>query len=217
VLVMAATVLAGLIVGTRGPAGASGPAPAGSERPALMAGLSFSGQLSTLGPRQLAAALDDAVNVGAGWIRDGLSWAAVQPFPAGPDDWSGFDRVVAAARQRHLHLLVILGSTPAWDRPADCRQPTCAPERDAPFAAFAAAAVRRYAPLGVHAWEIWNEPNTLQFWRPGPDPARYASLLRAAAAAIRGADPAAAVISGGLAAVPTSPRSIDGRQFLEEL
>lgn len=220
-LAVAATVLTGLVVGARGPAGATGSpgtsASSGSGRSALIAGISFSGQLSTMGPRQLATALDDTVNVGAGWIREGLSWAAVQPVPAGPENWSGFDNVVAGANRRHLRLLVILGSTPAWDRPATCRQPTCAPERTAPFAAFAAAAVRRYAPLGVHAWEIWNEPNTLRFWRPGPDPAQYAALLRAAGSAIKGADPGATVVSGGLATVPTSRQSIDSRRFLSDV
>lgn len=216
VVVMAA--VAALLVGGRGfaRAGATpdGSSPAGTAGPALVGGVSFSGQLSTLGPDALAAALDDTVSVGAHWVREGLSWSAVQPLPAAPPDWSGFDRVVAGARQRGLHLLVIIGSSPAWARPAGCRVPTCAPARPAQFAAFADAAVRRYAPLGVHAWEIWNEPNTTRFWHPGPDPARYAAVLGAAASAIKSADPAATVVSGGLASVPSSRQSIDARQFL---
>ena len=73
------------------------------------------------------------------------------------------------------------------------------PADPAAFARFAAQAARRYAPLGVHHWEIWNEPNLAAFWMPRADPAAYARLLVDAAAAIRAADPRAVVILGGLA------------------
>ncbi len=47
----------------------------------------------------------------------------------------------------------------------------------ATFASFAAAAAQHLAVLavlavlGVHAYEIWNEPNAVSFWTPAPDPA----------------------------------------------
>lgn len=49
----------------------------------------------------------------------------------------------------------------------------------------------------VEAWEVWNEPNLPQFWRGGPDPARYARLLNASYDAIKRANPAALVVFGG--------------------
>ena len=52
---------------------------------------------------------------------------------------------------------------------------------------------------GVHAFEIWNEPNTT-FWAPRPDPGVYTKLLRSASRAIHRADRRATVVSGGLAA-----------------
>src|SRR4029079_4860944 len=73
------------------------------------------------------------------------------------------------------------------------------PSNMADYANFVAAATARYAPLGVHHWEIWNEPNVVQFWHPFPDPAQYASMLRAAYTAIKAADPTATVITGGSA------------------
>jgi hypothetical protein len=48
-------------------------------------------------------------------------------------------------------------------------------------------------------YEIWNEPNVDRFWPPRPNAGEYATLLRAAAAGIRRADPAARIVSGGLA------------------
>jgi hypothetical protein len=54
--------------------------------------------------------------------------------------------------------------------------------------------------LATVAYEIWNEPNLPFFWGGGtPDPATYATLLRAAHAGIKAGDPAALVVSGGLA------------------
>jgi len=54
----------------------------------------------------------------------------------------------------------------------------------------------------VEAYEICNEPNVTGFWegRP-PDPARYSQMLCVAYQRIKAADPAAAVVSAGLAPV----------------
>jgi hypothetical protein len=48
------------------------------------------------------------------------------------------------------------------------------------------------------AYEVWNEPDEKDFWLNGPQPAEYAALLKAAYPAIKGADPAAVVLVGGL-------------------
>jgi hypothetical protein len=59
--------------------------------------------------------------------------------------------------------------------------------------------VAHFAALGVHTYEVWNEPNLSGFWYPGPDPVRYTQMLRLAYPAIKAADPSAFVVSGGLA------------------
>lgn len=56
-------------------------------------------------------------------------------------------------------------------------------------------------------WELWNEPNTAEFWQPRPSPTAYVASLRAAYPAIRAADPHAIVLSGGLA--PAADRGAD--------
>jgi hypothetical protein len=48
------------------------------------------------------------------------------------------------------------------------------------------------------AYEVWNEPDETIFWHNGPQPAEYAALLKAAYPAIKGADPSAVVLVGGL-------------------
>ncbi len=61
----------------------------------------------------------------------------------------------------------------------------------------------------ISAWEIWNEPNAIPFWRTpeagGPNPGEYKLLLQAAREGIkRYADPSARVLFGGLAANGTA-------------
>jgi hypothetical protein len=70
----------------------------------------------------------------------------------------------------------------------------------AAFGNFAAAVAAHFKGRNVR-YEIWNEPNTSQFWTPSPNASEYAALLREAVAAIHGADPSATVSSGGVSRI----------------
>jgi polysaccharide biosynthesis protein PslG len=60
----------------------------------------------------------------------------------------------------------------------------------------------------------WNEPNSLYFWKPAPDPQSYLTVLRAFHGAVKRADPGANVLLGGL--FPT-PKGIDMPVFMSDL
>src|SRR5204863_1406943 len=128
--------------------------------------------------------------------------------------WTALDRVVSEARAQNLAVLPILTYIPAWARPRGCSSEKCGPANAADFAAFAQAAAQRFAPAGVHTWEIWNEPNIPAFWRPRPDPSAYSRLLKGAANAVHQADPVATVVSAGLAPAATSGGEISPVDFL---
>jgi hypothetical protein len=162
-------------------------------------------KLPGLSPSALGQVLDDAVAVGVGWIRLDLAWNNIQPNSPTVYNWSKFDGVVAAANARHLSLLPELAYTPSWAWPAGCANVKCHPADPNQFAAFARAAVARYAPQGIHSWELWNEPNAGYYWQPAADVTQYVELLKAAVPAIKAVDPGATVISGGLA-----PKSTGG-------
>ncbi len=171
----------------------------------LAVGLDYGDTLVSESASQLNTSLNDAVFVGAQWIRVDLSWADTQPASAPVYNWENFDRIVTGANERGLKILATVGYTPAWARPADCKSSqNCAPANPQAFAAFVKQAVRRYAPEGLHTWEIWNEPN-IGFWLPHPDAAAYVKLLSATAGAIRSSDRKAFIVLGGLAAVQTNP------------
>ncbi|WP_328875206.1 cellulase family glycosylhydrolase [Streptomyces sp. NBC_00287] len=185
-----------------------------STAPSPSFGIAYGNRLVGMSDEDLAAALDDAVAVGARWVRADLAWGDIQPD--GPDRhrWYVFDRVVRAASERSLSVLPVLAYTPKWARPAGCAGDNCAPADPEAFAAFVAKAATRYAPEGIHTWEIWNEPNIQDFWRPAPDATAYTTLLRTTSRALRQVDPSAYVILGGLAVANTRNGDISPADFL---
>lgn len=150
-----------------------------------------------------AADLDGIARSGARWVGADFDWPSAEPV-RGSYDWSAIDRLVGAASVRGLRVMAAVVYTPAWARPPGTTDKT-PPTDPSAIAGFLTAAVRRYAPLGVRAWQIWNEPNVKMFWESGPDPARFTALLRVASRAIHAADPSATVIAGGLAPAGNVP------------
>ncbi len=191
--------LALLVAGT--PAGVMASPPGGKMPLGLAVGIDA---LRWQDDAALAREFADYARLGVSWLRTDLNWSLVQA--TGPDafDWAVMDRVISLSERHDIRVLPVLGSTPAW---AALDPTELSPPRDVDdFARFAAAAVARYLPRDIRVWEIWNEPNMAGSWPPLPDPARYARLLIAAAAAIRAGDPGATVLLGGLAAaVETGP------------
>jgi len=217
------------VVPTPLPTAAPTPAPAkraqagvGVAAGALAAGVGVGRQpfgvaagLARLPEATLNAQLDAMKAIGVTWVRFDLEWSNIQY--AGPDswDWTDYDRVVNAVHVRGLKALGILDYTPDWARRAECSgSMMCAPADPGAYAAFAAAAAGRYKSLGMHAWEIWNEPNNVQFYQPAADPGAYAALLAAAYPAIHGADPAATVVTGGLSPAQTGGGDMSPPDFL---
>src|SRR5713226_6130889 len=175
-VVLTISICVGLLIPKPGPIHISLPARTGITNPASI-GISYGDTLSWDSTSVLSQTLDDAVALGATTIRVDLGWDDIQPNSARIYNWANFDRVVKAARSRNLTLLPILAYAPAWAWPKGCTTPKCAPANPNAFASFAAVASRRYAPMGIHTWEIWNEPNIVAFWQPTPNVAQYVNLL----------------------------------------
>jgi hypothetical protein len=105
--------------------------------------------------------------------------------------------------------------TPAWARPRGTDS-TWAPDPGL-YGEFAGRVARHFAGLGVHAYEIWNEPNTASFWSPRPDPLAYTHVLQAAYGQIKAADPTATVVTGGTSPALTDSTHIAPVQWLSDL
>lgn len=148
-------------------------------------------------------------------LRFGLSWGEVETAP-GRFDFSALDTQIGAAADHGIVVLPVVYGSPRW-LTADPFRPPLGQRGLAAWRGFLRKLTERYGQGGefwrgrerqrpVRRWQLWNEPNFPIFWRPRPSPAGYAKLLRAGAAAIRGADPQARIVAAGLAPIEGQPR-----------
>lgn len=153
------------------------------------------------------------------WVRVDVDWSAIESTQ-GQYDWTSSDMIIDEAAAHRMNVLAVVAYSPAWAVTGgqSAGNSHSRPERLSDYAGFARTAVERYAARGVHHWEIWNEPNTSNFWPPHPDAAEYGRLFRAAADAIRGVDPRATLLIGGISPRWEGP-SADAAPatYLEEL
>lgn len=182
-----------------GPTSAAAPSPDGTAvAPDPRIGVAIPGiRLLYDAPATLAGQLDRVAALGAGWLRFDAAWPEIE-IERGRYDFSRVDRAVEEARARDLRVILVLGGTAAWARPAAARwnHGPADPTARAGFTAFVTAAAERYRGR-AGAYEIWNEPNLPGAWAPRPEPAAYRALLADAYPAIHRADPRAVVLSGG--------------------
>jgi len=139
-------------------------------------------------PRQLAEEHDANFGSVATQSRAPvLRWQFSSPSPR------NIRRVLALnARGDRTRVVAVLLETPWWGNreitDADVNRYRESVRRN----------VAALAALGVHHYEVWNEPDLPQFW-PGPrSGARYARFLKAAYPVIKQIDPQAVVISAGV-------------------
>lgn len=132
-------------------------------------------------------------------VKQTFAWRDIEP-QRGVWDWEQADRILEETEGRGLQLVIRLGQSPSWARMPGAELARDAPPADlADSSAYCAAVSQRYKGR-IHAYQIWNEPNLSREWGDQrPDPARYVELLAACSRAIRQADPAAILISAGLA------------------
>ena len=190
------------------------------------------------------AEIDRIGNSGAATIRSPFYWPSIEPDPPSESDagplpplpgpgpeskrWQRTDELVRNAAEREIRVLPFVYGTPSWVASDPQRPPLDSEEARAAWQDLLGDLVGRYGPRGnfwaenpelpkipITAWQIANEPNSAVFWSPSPSPAEYAELLQLSSAAIRSADPGAAIVLGGMFGTPA--RGIDAWDFLDEL
>jgi polysaccharide biosynthesis protein PslG len=140
-----------------------------------------------------------AGGLGVGWAREDFAWPRIEPRPD-RWDWGFTDKMVAGYGQHNVQILGRLGYSVGWAT-ADPNDPNdgqsfAMPDLGA-WRDYIATTVRRYKG-SVRHWEIWNEPDNPIYWSGRPDPQAYAQLLRVAHDTIKGIDPGAKVLIGGV-------------------
>lgn len=147
---------------------------------------------------------------GIGWVRASINWGDLEPRKGTlqRSRLAERDYAIRQARAAGLQVLMpIADGVPYWASADPAKYRDAAgehwnsmwrPSRVGDYAAFVGAMVRRYQAMGVHTYEIWNEPNTARFWPSGPSATAYTKLLAAAYPAVKAADPHSFVLMGGL-------------------
>lgn len=138
-------------------------------------------------------------------IKQTFAWRDMET-ERGVWDFSHADRIVEMAAARDIQIIARLGQVPDWaaiyagDAPTrDDENQDAIPQDLADWAHYCSTLAERYRGR-IAAYQIWNEPNLAREWGYfPPDAAQYVRLLAACSAAIRAADPAAIIISAGLA------------------
>ena len=156
--------------------------------------------------------------IGITSVRLDANWDWVQYGGPQMFDWTQLDQAVKSVCAAGMSVDLIIDGCPPWAALAGTSgDASPQPASSAQYATWAAEVAARYAPRGVGTFEIWNEPNNASFWQPKPNPAAYTAGLVAAYAAIKSVDPAAFVISGGLAPEVTDGTNISPIDFLEAM
>ncbi|MCZ7668304.1 MAG: hypothetical protein M5U34_14500 [Chloroflexi bacterium] len=152
-------------------------------------------------------AADEAEELGVGWERILFYWNQIQP--TGPDDWNTLhvlEEWLVEANENERTVLGVLKNTPQWAAegeggaaavPKGLYLPVNDP--DNLWAEYTRKAAEYYAPLGVHNWIIWNEPDIApdvyghEFAGSMRD---YYQLLKVAYKSIKAVDPEAIIHMG---------------------
>jgi hypothetical protein len=152
--------------------------------------------------------------LGVGILQMAIAWDTVAPArPVDPGDpadpayrWPAeVDLAIASGARRGIAVSLLLTGAPGWSNGG--RTPTHAPRRPGDFAAFAAAASRRYP--AVRHWMIWGEPSKASRFQPlvpalgrrmtpaqRRGPRHYARILDASYAALKRVNRRNLVIGG---------------------
>lgn len=143
---------------------------------------------------------------GANTLRFTIDWLFVEPTRDVWDEtrWNHHKRIYDAALAAGIRPHITVSTAPTWARdgllPSLCgpgaRPCEYPPSRamNGEWVEFVREVARRFPRAG--AIEIWNEPNLDEYYKPAPDPQRYAELVALAYPAIKAAAPRVNVLAG---------------------
>ena len=161
--------------------------------------LGVNAQFLWFAPARYQMQIDRLKALGLEWVRLDLHWDQLEPVE-NRYQVATLDQLVGNLQANQLKsVFYLVGSAPfATTAPAGAPYQDQYPPKDPNvFANRMALLSQRYP--SVNAWQVWNEPNLLGFWRPVADPAGVATLLTASAAALRAVDPSKPVVAAGMA------------------
>ncbi len=165
-----------------------------------------------LGPGSPARAQELALEKQAGIqsIRTDFSWSVIEPVE-GELHFEAYDPLVDEALAQGIEVIGLLDYGVGWAQGVPGDDSTLDAQK---FGNFAGAVAEHFKGR-ISTFEVWNEEDLPNFFKPEPNPKAYGELLRAACKAIKAANPGAKVLFGGLSSVSAAVGKTWG--FLEEV
>ena len=157
-------------------------------------------------------------DLGFTWLKQQVRWEAMEP-QRGQRHWDAMDRLLEAADQQGVNVLVSVVGAPFWAREREADRTVAGPPADnEDFADYLGALAGRYCGL-LDAIEVWDEQNLHYAWgNLTLSGESYVQMLAVASAAIREACPSIWIISGAL--TPTggnADRVVDDFAYMQEM
>ncbi len=177
-----------------------GVVPAAEERETLQESpFGVIGALNRAPTDELETRVQLMARAGIRWVREGFLWDRIEPVE-GQQNWEHFDRLVDTCHRYGIDVLPVLAYGTRWasTAPQDKKARTTMPRLEE-WRKYLEAVVTRYKGR-IHAYEVWNEPNSITFFQvaQGDSQAKkYAELLAFSYGIIKGIDRDARVLNGG--------------------
>lgn len=189
--------------------------------------------LSGLTAEQIREQLEEMQAIGVENIRIAVPWALIDiAGPLDPEDgwwgtyaWSNIETVIVEAARLDMGVLAEINATPphaviAGGFGTGTPSPTAFAEFldrfiNNPIVVDGQPTMTTYGDV-VSAYEIWNEPNSVEFSLP-VDPEAYARLLHEAYAAVKTYDSTATVVGGAVGTVQDSFFTMNTVTFVQRM
>jgi hypothetical protein len=152
---------------------------------------------------------------GISFVRLDFLWNDIE-IKQGQFGFSKYDDIVSLLTNSEIEILGLLSYSADWAGPG-WNSP---PYKNKTFVNYASKVIERYKDKVKH-WEIWNEPDDEQYWKPQDGMVRYVALLKDVYQAAKRIDPNCKILNGGLSKnITTSLNKIyknDGGKYFDIL
>jgi len=151
-------------------------------------------ELTDVTKEHIDSLIEIVSSLGVKWARLSVNWSNVVDT-SGIYHWEKIDQIVNGLQKKRIEIALCING--GHKRYTESLAPN-SPETIKHWKLFVTAFVSRYRDQ-INHWELWNEPNTVWFWKPYPKSKEYVNLMKEFSAIIKRADPDALIIGGSLA------------------
>ena len=131
------------------------------------------------------------------YVRTGIPWGCVEKSP-GVYDWNEYDKLISTLKTYNIKPMIVIGFNNSIYGASNVFTGISTSLQREAFTRFAEKLLARYKNQDI-VWEIWNEPNIGEFWKPSPNSKDYALMAKYMLNILRKNFPSEIIIAPALA------------------